>query len=414
MRCLECGAESAEAVQVCAGCGAPIAYSRSAAAVAADSAAGPGTDGGSQSAATTGATGATGVTLPILPTAAEPAADVPVWPKPRQMPRGYSWMACALVLGGWALLAVGGYFQQLGSPFDRRYVLAAIVPGVLALILFGQHIRWSLFLARPGAPASATVIDGRRGGRRLTLDAPRDGHPSGLKVRLAWWAEPAMLAPGENVTLYGRRGGTGQLLVSPPDPDRALVGTGRRWKVSLPGWKAPQNPSYYQRTGRYLRWGPMAIFGLGVVAAVVATLIATVPPLTGHVSMGDLRQGDCLTGSSLDLGGSNPWPDWVAGAPCTSQHLAEVFFAGNAWPQAMAYPGDAAVGDQADARCQAEFKAYDGIDNSTSAFTISSVVPGPADDWASGDRQLICVAYQATPAPVEGTPVDYSIKGSHK
>jgi hypothetical protein len=88
----------------------------------------------------------------------------------------------------------------------------------------------------------------QRGGRRLTLDASGDGYPSGLKARLAWWAEPAVLAPSENVTFYGRRGGTGQVLVSNLGSDWAPVGTGRRRAAPLPGWKAPQNPPY-QRTG---------------------------------------------------------------------------------------------------------------------------------------------------------------------
>jgi hypothetical protein len=362
--------------------------------------------------------GATGVTLPILVAPAELGTEVPVWTGPRRVLRGYSWMAWGLGFCGWVLVAVGGYFQNVGSPLDRWYFLAGIVPGVLAIILFGQHIRWSSFLRRPGQPASATVTARQRGGRSLMLDAPCDGYPSGLKVRLAWWAGPALLLPGEDVTFYGRRGGTGKLLVSNPGSDRALVGTGRRRELPLPGWKAPQNLSHQparQRAGRrYLRWGPLTIFGLGLVAAVVATLIATVPPLTGHRTEGELRAGDCLTGSNLDLDGSASWPNWVAAVPCTSQHLAEVFFTGNAWPQSMAYPGDAAVDDQADARCLSEFRTYDGIDNSTSAFSILDIVPIPADDWASGDRGLICVAYDSTSRSPAGAPVDYSIKGSHK
>jgi ribosomal protein L40E len=64
-----------------------------------------------------------------------------------------------------------------------------------------------------------------------------------------------------------------------------------------------------------------------------------------------LRAGECLAGSNMDLGHSTPWPDYVTVVACTKRHEAEVFFAGNNWPQSLAYPGKAAVGSQSDA-CQ--------------------------------------------------------------
>jgi len=372
-------------------------------------AAGP-ESGAADPAAEAATAGATGETLPKLYAPVRPGAKVPAWL--RRVPRGYSWMAWGAVFGGWALVAVGGYFQELSSPSDRWYFLAGIAPGVLAAVLFGQHIRWSLFFRRPGQASSATVTAGRHGGRMLMLDAPCDGYPSGLKVRLAWWAEPEMLQPGEKVTFYGRRGGVGQLLVSSSAPGGAFVGTGRRRPTPLPGEEVPQDASHQpggQRAGRrYLRWGPLAIFGLGLVAAVVATLIGTVPALTGHLSEGQLRPGDCLTGSNLGLGSGNSWP-WPTAVPCTGQHLAEVFFSRNAWPQSLAaYPGDNAISDQGWARCLTAFRAYDGIDNSISEFTIDYIAPYGTSDWASGDRQVVCMAYRP------GIPVTYSIKGSNK
>jgi hypothetical protein len=357
---------------------------------------------------------ATGVTSPENYAPVRPGARIPAWL--RRVPRGYSWMAWSAVFGGWALLGVGGYFQELSSPSDRWYFLAAIAPGGLALVLFGQHIRWSLFLGRNSEASSATVTACQRGGRVLMLDAPCDGYPSELKVRLTWWAEPEMLRPGETVTFYGQRDGAGQLLVSSPAPGGAFLGIGRRRPAPLAGRDAPQaasrQPGGQQAGRRYLRRGPMVIFGLGLAAAVAATLIGTVPPLTGHRTAGQLRAGDCLTGSNLGLGSGGTWPSWVKVVPCTSQHLGEVFFTGNAWPQSMAYPGDDAVGEQADARCDLEFQAYDGLDSSTTAFTTYNVIPIPADDWASGDRWLICIAYESTIQNPEGAPVAYSIKGS--
>jgi len=296
--------------------------------------------------------------------------------------------------------------------------LAAIVPGVLALALFGQHIRWSWFFRRPGEASTATVTACQRGGRVLMLDAPRDGYPSALRVRLAWWADPEMLLPGESVMFYGQQGGVDRLLVSSLAPGEAFVGMVRRRPALLVGKEARQGVSDQpggQRAGRrHLRWGPLAIFGLGLVAAVVAMLIALVPALTGHLSLGQLRPGDCLTGSNLGLGTGSTWPPMVTAVPCTSQHLGEVFSAGNAWPKSMAYPGDNAVGNQGYTHCLSAFRAYDGIDNSASAFSIYYVIPGPADDWASGDRWLVCVAYDYTPQNPRGVPVNYSINGSYR
>jgi hypothetical protein len=328
-------------------------------------------------------------------------------------------MAWGALFSGWALLMAGAYFENLGSSSDYRYLFASIAAGVVAAFLFGRHIRWSWFLRKPRNPCSATVTACRRGGRALMLAAPYDGYPSGLKVRLAWWAEPETLQPGENVTYCGRRGGGGMLLVSSPARERAFAATGRRRPaVSAGEWavqRVPHQPGGQRAERRYLRWAPEGIFSLGLVVAVTATLIAWVPPLTGHLSLGELRPGDCLTGSTLGLGSGSTWPYMVAAAPCAGPHLAEVFFAGNAWPQSpAAYPGDNAISDHGYARCLAAFRAYDGIDNSVSAFSLYFIGPYGADDWSSGDRQLVCMAYMSTSQHPGGVPVDYSIRRSNK
>jgi hypothetical protein len=316
------------------------------------------------------------------------------------------------------LFQVGAYFANLSNSYDLRYLFASIALGMLAAFLFGRHIRWSWFLRQPWNPCGAMVAARQRGGRALMLDAPYDGVPSGLKVRLAWWAEPETPLPGESVTFYGRRGGVGRVLVTSSGRDRAFVGTGRRRPDPPAGQKTVQGvqhqPGRQRAERRYLRWAPEAIFGLGLVAAVTATLIAWVPPLTGHLSLGQLRPGDCLTGSTLGLGSGGTWPYMVAAAPCAGPHLAEVFFAGNAWPQSpAAYPGDNAISDHGYARCLTAFNAYDGIDNSISAFAIYYIAPYGGDDWSSGDRRLVCMAYMSTSQHPGGVPVNHSIKGSN-
>jgi hypothetical protein len=320
-------------------------------------------------------------------------------------------MAGGAIFGGYALVAVGGYFENLNGWYPTRWLFAAIALWVLAAILLVPPIRLSLFLGRPSDASEATVAACLRGGRLLVLDAPWDGYPSRLDVRLAWWAEPELLPPGQAVKYYGRPGGTGRVLVSGSAQGRAFTGIGRRRPAPPAGQRAVQGarpqPGGPQARRGYLRWGPPVLASLGFTVAVVATVIATVPSLTGHRTVDQLRAGDCLTGSNLGLGTGSTWPNWVAAVPCTDQHLAEVFFAGNAWPQSLtAYPGDNATSDQGLARCATEFRRYDGIDFLDSKFTIDRVSPAGGDDWASGDRLLVCMAYQP------GVPVNYSIKRS--
>ena len=85
-----------------------------------------------------------------------------------------------------------------------------------------------------------------------------------------------------------------------------------------------------------------------------------------------------------------------------------MFFAGNAWPRSLAYPGDQAVYDDGHALCLKAFKAYDGTDSSSSAFYVVSSTPDNGT-WPGGDRQLVCFAASDTLGSV-----DYSIKGSHQ
>jgi DivIVA domain-containing protein len=100
--------------------------------------------------------------------------------------------------------------------------------------------------------------------------------------------------------------------------------------------------------------------------------------------------------------------------PCTQQHTAEVFFADNAWPQAMAYPGNNAISNTAANRCEDAFGDYNRVSTSdNSIFTYDEIIPD-SDSWPDGDRWLVCVAYKDTSRYPGGAPVDYSIKGSHQ
>jgi Septum formation len=190
------------------------------------------------------------------------------------------------------------------------------------------------------------------------------------------------------------------------------------------GYQPPaEGPAAAQPAGRSVPSRLLLIavgvaMALGVGAGLLITGLAhwtssVSDPTASQVSDGQLRSGDCLTGSNLSLDTNSDWPDTVAVVPCTHWHIAEVFFAGNAWPQSMAYPGDNKVNSRSEARCDAAFLKYDGIAYPNSMFTYDYIVPDNTT-WPAGDRWMVCVAYDATSAYPGGAPVNYSIKGSSR
>jgi serine/threonine protein kinase len=131
---------------------------------------------------------------------------------------------------------------------------------------------------------------------------------------------------------------------------------------------------------------------------------------TRHLTLSQLRNGDCLTGTNMGLGTDKPWPALTTAVPCGQQHLAEVFFADNAyWPQP--YPGDSAITNKADAQCEKTFTAYVGVSDAASKYTLDDVFPD-ATDWSNGERELVCIAYQPASGPLGATPISGSVKGA--
>jgi hypothetical protein len=165
------------------------------------------------------------------------------------------------------------------------------------------------------------------------------------------------------------------------------------------------------------RRGPLILAGVAIALLAASAGIAALVKATsstGQLTEDQLKPGDCLTGSNLGLETSNPWPDLVTAVPCTQQHIAEVYFADNAWPQSLAaYPGDDAVGSTADNRCGNAFALYNGIPSDESAFTYTEIVPDGVT-WPGGDRWLVCIAYESTDKYPGGAAVNYSIKNSNQ
>jgi hypothetical protein len=152
---------------------------------------------------------------------------------------------------------------------------------------------------------------------------------------------------------------------------------------------------------------------LGVVVGLIAGLdhsgsSASSIPSTDQLTIHQLRAGDCLQGSGQTLANFNQLNGPFTVVPCTQPHTDEVFFAGNAWPRSLAYPGDQAVYDDGLARCVMAFSVYDGIDidSSSSVFDVVSSTPDNST-WPGGDRWLVCFA-------TTYTSVDYSVKGKHQ
>jgi serine/threonine protein kinase len=141
---------------------------------------------------------------------------------------------------------------------------------------------------------------------------------------------------------------------------------------------------------------------------------ATLTPSVGDLQLYQLRVGDCLTGSDMQLNTSNPWPKLTRAVPCTQPHTAEVFFAdNNFWPQHSPFPGNSTISKDGNTACDKAFRSYVGITYSKSMYTWTNIIPD-ASTWPTGDRALHCVAYFATPDHKSGTTLTHSIRGSRR
>jgi hypothetical protein len=180
-----------------------------------------------------------------------------------------------------------------------------------------------------------------------------------------------------------------------------------------------------QRAGHRSRRNAPIIIGAGfaaLVAAIAAIALAgstspsrssasPSPPASSAPSVGQLTRDQLQPGDCLQVPGINTisqWPGVFTAVPCARPHTGEVFFAGNIWPQSLAYPGDQPVNDQAEARCDRAFTRYVGIPVDQSAYTYAWDMPDDGS-WAIGDRSVQCIAYHPG-----GASVNVSIKRSKR
>jgi hypothetical protein len=107
------------------------------------------------------------------------------------------------------------------------------------------------------------------------------------------------------------------------------------------------------------------------------------------VSWDQLKTGDCFNGL-IDTAG---WKDTDVSptrVDCRSPHEEEVTGTFTL-PGGSRYPGDEAVDDASDARCEKYFDRYVGYDWDSSVYDYYYATPYP-EGWRQGDHKAICVA----------------------
>ena len=153
---------------------------------------------------------------------------------------------------------------------------------------------------------------------------------------------------------------------------------------------------------------------VGAAAALLALVIAIIigaSSQTRQLTYYQLAKGDCLTGSNLQLSTFQAWPETVQAVSCNAQHLAEIFFAGAAWPQSRSFPGETAISLRVITTCNTAFLSYVGVPYTSTPYRYADVAPD-ASTWPSGDRRVLCVAYRPTVSHPNGAGLDKSVKGT--
>jgi Septum formation len=142
------------------------------------------------------------------------------------------------------------------------------------------------------------------------------------------------------------------------------------------------------------------VLGLIVLVGLLAT------GCSNTVSSSQLKLGDCLNYvSSQDANGDNVNLPVVV--DCDQTHSDEVFSVFD-YPNASVFPGYEAIGAIQQTHCEADFKAYVGVDWEQSTYTIAYVSP-TQDTWASGDRAIHCLLEDGSGGQLTG-----SARGTNK
>ena len=103
-----------------------------------------------------------------------------------------------------------------------------------------------------------------------------------------------------------------------------------------------------------------------------------------ETSVFELDEQDCFDAAGSEV-------ETVTVVACESPHTYEVFaIFDHEADDDDPYPGDEAILEYADSRCQPLFEDYVGIDYESSIYWITSVTPSD-ETWESGDdREIVC------------------------
>ena len=121
-----------------------------------------------------------------------------------------------------------------------------------------------------------------------------------------------------------------------------------------------------------------------------------------ETSVFELDEQDCFDAAGSEV-------ETVTVVACESPHTYEVFAVfDHEADDDDPYPGDEAIGEYADSRCQPLFEDYVGIDYEASIYWITSVTPSDETWQSSDDREIVCALKlgeegQQTSGSAEGT-----------
>ncbi|HEY9307411.1 MAG TPA: septum formation family protein [Microbacterium sp.] len=110
-----------------------------------------------------------------------------------------------------------------------------------------------------------------------------------------------------------------------------------------------------------------------------------------------IRVGDCLNTADMDT--TEEVSD-VPVVPCDEPHDDEVFYS-----YSLAdgeYPGEDAIIADADTTCIAEFGTFIGLAYESSTLDYWPMYP-TTGSWESGDREVLCIAWDPSGAKLTGT-----------
>jgi hypothetical protein len=143
-----------------------------------------------------------------------------------------------------------------------------------------------------------------------------------------------------------------------------------------------------QIKGRHQRGRGLAIAALVISTAWIAIITAVISygisTQGKSVQAADLNTGDCVKDSYDD-----DLPTWVKRVRCDRPHYGEVF-AVLTQPDGTPYPGDQPAMARGEA-CGSKFVDYAPNSPEGPVFGIAVAYP-TAQDWANGDRSVVCVA----------------------